>query len=76
MFRDCPEFIGQVKLLRRIVWFQRSDGKKAAPSENHSWFVWSHDHSGEPWVRYATWPDRTPLKEIRRIPREFGLHHS
>jgi hypothetical protein len=68
LFRDCPLFMGQVKLTRRIVWFKREDGKREAPSENHSWFVWSHDHTGEPWVRYATWLGRTPLKEIRCAP--------
>jgi hypothetical protein len=41
LFRDCPHFLGKVVLTRRIVWFERSDGEKEAPKENHAWFVWS-----------------------------------
>jgi hypothetical protein len=59
IFRDCLSFAGEVKLLRRIVWFKRRDGVKEAPSENHSWYVWDHGerraYPREPWVRYATW---------------------
>lgn len=55
LFGSCPAFVGQVKLTKRIVWFERTDGKRAAPSENHSWFVWSWLHDGDPWVRYAAW---------------------
>lgn len=57
LFRQSPQFTGQIKLLRRIVWFEREDGQKAAPSEWHSWFVWSWQNCHEPWVRYETWPD-------------------
>jgi hypothetical protein len=41
LFRDCPYFIGKVVLTRRIVWFERRDGEKEAPKENHAWFIWS-----------------------------------
>lgn len=57
LFRHCPCFAGQVKLTRRIVWFEREDGKKPAPSEWHSWFVWDFKQVAEPWVRYQTWLD-------------------
>jgi hypothetical protein len=41
LFRDCPHFLGKVVLTKRIVWFERSDGTKEAPKENHAWFIWS-----------------------------------
>jgi hypothetical protein len=41
LFRDNPYFTGKVVLTRRIVWFERSDGEKEAPKENHAWFIWS-----------------------------------
>ena len=53
LFADCPVFSRKIVLLRRIVWFERDDGKKAAPSENHAWFVWSWRHAGPPIIRYA-----------------------
>ena len=39
-FTDCPWFAAKIVLTRRIVWFARSDGIRAAPKENHAWFVW------------------------------------
>jgi hypothetical protein len=27
-------------LTRRIVWFERRDGERAAPKENHAWYCW------------------------------------
>ena len=39
-FADCPSFAAKIVLTRRIVWFPRSDGIRAAPKENHAWFVW------------------------------------
>jgi hypothetical protein len=39
-FGDCPEFVGKIVLRRRIVWFERDDGKRGAPKENHAWFLW------------------------------------
>jgi hypothetical protein len=41
LFRDNPYFAGKVALTRRIVWFERHDGAKEAPKENHAWFIWS-----------------------------------
>jgi hypothetical protein len=57
LFRDCDLFAGQVKLMDRIVWFQRDDGEKEAPSTWHSWFHWDRRHAGEPWVRYEGKPE-------------------
>ena len=45
LFRDNPYFAGKVVLTRRIVWFPRGDGEKAAPKENHAWFIWRHRFS-------------------------------
>jgi len=39
-FADCPLFRAKLVLTRRIVWFIRPDGKREAPKENHSWFIW------------------------------------
>lgn len=46
LFRDCPIFSKQVVLTKRIVWFQREDGKRPGPSENHAWFCWDWEHQG------------------------------
>jgi len=35
-----PWFAAKIVLTRRIVWFPRTDGVRAAPKENHAWFVW------------------------------------
>jgi hypothetical protein len=40
LFRDCRRFAGKIILTRRIVWFERSDGEREAPKENHAWFIW------------------------------------
>jgi hypothetical protein len=39
-FADCPWFAAKIVLTRRIVWFERHDGVREAPKENHAWFVW------------------------------------
>jgi hypothetical protein len=31
-FGDCPEFVGKIVLRERIVWFQRRDGIREAPT--------------------------------------------
>ena len=53
MFADCPMFAKTIVLTKRIVWFERSDGKKAAPSENHRWYLWDWKHKGPPTIGYA-----------------------
>jgi hypothetical protein len=42
LFGRCPQFRGKIILLRRIVWFARTDGKREAPKEWHAWFIWTH----------------------------------
>lgn len=44
LFKHCPEFSKEIKLLQRPVFIRRTDGVKEAPSFNHSWFIWSGDH--------------------------------
>jgi hypothetical protein len=39
-FGDCPHFVGKIVLTKRIVWFERADGVREAPKENHAWFLW------------------------------------
>ena len=41
LFSDCPSFLCKIVLRRRIVWFDRTDGTKEAPKENHCWCIWS-----------------------------------
>lgn len=54
IFNDCPWFDAKVVLTSRIVWVERTDGKKAAPSANHAWFVWdmARDAQYPPNIRY------------------------
>lgn len=54
LFADCPAFAKRLVLTRRIVWFvDPLTGKpKAAPSVNHSWFLWDYQHRGAPEISY------------------------
>jgi hypothetical protein len=40
-FADCAEYAGKIVLTQRIVWFERADGVREAPRENHAWFLWA-----------------------------------
>jgi hypothetical protein len=40
LFADSNAFAKKIELTKRIVWFE-SDDKRAAPSENHCWMLWS-----------------------------------
>jgi hypothetical protein len=53
LFGKCASFAGKIVLLDRIVWFARDDGKRAAPSDNHAWFIWNAKHRGPPIIHYA-----------------------
>ena len=50
LFTDCEAFAAKIVLNQRIVWFDRTDGKKEAPRENHSWFVWQCPRQYDPPV--------------------------
>ena len=39
LFSDSPQFVAKIILTRRIVWFERRDGTREAPKENHGWFL-------------------------------------
>jgi hypothetical protein len=61
LFGGCWQFMGKIILLRRIVWFERTDGERAGPKENHAWFIWTAEPSAmlpwahtEPVIRYAS----------------------
>jgi hypothetical protein len=43
LFGDCPHFVGKIVLRERIVWFERNDGEREAPRENHAWFLWQRN---------------------------------
>jgi hypothetical protein len=53
LFADCPIFAKKIELTRRIVWFERSDGKRAAPSENHAWYIWDWRLGSPPTMAWA-----------------------
>jgi hypothetical protein len=40
-FHDCPAYLGKIVLIKRVVWFKRTDGKREAPKENVAWYVWT-----------------------------------
>ena len=46
-FADCPRFSAKITLTKRITWFQRTDGIRPAPKENHCWCVWTR--ADRPW---------------------------
>ena len=48
-FCNCPLFVAKIVLVRRIVWFERCDGIRAAPKENSAWFVWERRALRAPW---------------------------
>lgn len=52
LFADCPQWARKIVLTRRIVWFERKDGKKAAPSYNHAWYLWDWKHKGPATIAY------------------------
>jgi hypothetical protein len=58
-FHECPYFHARIILTKRIVWFERSDGIKAAPRESTAWSVWSRPvlRGRIPEVRYAPAPN-------------------
>lgn len=54
LFRDCPEFTLQIKLLERIVWFKRLPGEDHHPANNHVWCIWkSAPRQGAPTISYS-----------------------
>jgi hypothetical protein len=53
LFADCRVFAKKIELTKRIVWFERSDGIRAAPSENHAWYIWDWQHEGPARLAWA-----------------------
>ena len=40
LFGYCGLFRAKLILTKRIVWFEREDGEREAPKENHAWYIW------------------------------------
>jgi hypothetical protein len=71
-FGDCPHFIGKITLTKRIVWFERNDGEREAPKENHAWFLWQRSllrTHRPPIILYA--PERADeaLRQLEQLRR-------
>jgi hypothetical protein len=60
-FDDCPHFSGKIVLTKRVVWFERTDGKKEAPKENTAWFLWRPRNRQRPTIMYASAPRQQML---------------
>jgi len=72
-FADCPHFRAKIVLTRRITWFARTDGIRAAPKENHAWYVWERTAlrtRGQPLTLYG--PSREETSHVVR-EMEAGL---
>ena len=56
LFADCPDFAAKIVLTERIVWFERDDGRREDPKENHAWFLWQRPRQieGPPVLLYDT----------------------
>lgn len=50
IFAQCPEFMGKIVLLSRIVWFEPA---VASPSENHCWMLWKKGNTEAPKIFYG-----------------------
>jgi hypothetical protein len=60
-----PFFRGRIVLCARPVWFERTDGKRAAPKENVAWFWWER-----PALRFP--PPPLVLYAQSRPPKRRG----
>jgi hypothetical protein len=40
LFQHCPRFYAKIELTKRVVWFERLDGRLEQPRENHAWYIW------------------------------------
>jgi hypothetical protein len=71
LFDECRWFTTRIILTKRITWFDRADGVREAPKENHAWFVGEHSALRERrpvQTLYAPVPDFPRLTEgARRI---------
>jgi hypothetical protein len=70
LFQNNPWFCAKIVLTRRIVWFERPDGDRAAPKENHAWYCWQRAPlraSRAPLTLYG--PEIQLAPAPRRAPR-------
>jgi predicted methyltransferase MtxX (methanogen marker protein 4) len=40
MFRDCPNYAGQIKMMFRPIWFEDGD---STPIHNYVWHIWKSE---------------------------------
>lgn len=52
LFQNNPAWGTKIVFLDRIKWFEGES--KKTPSENHAFFLWDFQHTGEPRIHYAT----------------------
>lgn len=48
LFAEHPAFDKKIVLHQRIVWMEREDGKRAAPSMHHAFYLWDFARAGGP----------------------------
>jgi hypothetical protein len=75
LFADCPFFAVKLALTRRIVWFERHDGVREAPKENHAWFLWQRPglkHSALRLPKRAARLVYAPLEAMESPPQSIG----
>jgi hypothetical protein len=53
LFAESQTFAKKIELQKRIVWFDRQDGKRAQPSEWHAWYLWHWGRTGRPSLAWA-----------------------
>ena len=71
---DHPAFAKKLCLRSRIVWFDRADGKKAAPSVNHAWWIFDWQHRGPPTIVYSELPRHCAPVLERERPQTKTAH--
>lgn len=52
LFSGCKQFTKKIVLTKRIVWFEAAEGKSAAPSFNHAWYIWDWKNQSAPVIAY------------------------
>jgi hypothetical protein len=72
-FADCPHFLAKIVLTKRIVWFERNDGVREAPKENHAWFLWQKSLLR---VRHAPMILYSPAAAERELPYDANADFS
>jgi hypothetical protein len=64
-FAECPRYSGQIKLRRRINWFQGEHGSK----DNHCWHLWQQTLFGEHVPPRVWWAPRADIRSQTTVVR-------